>query len=166
MPHHDDDDIRPVDPAHIGPQSDITDEDERVGYGRPPKRSQFAKGQSGNPAGRPKGSLNRATLRAMVATLWLDETMKIGEGGRERHIPCLEALLKKQAELAFKGDRKAIKDCLDVVFRMVGDVREAHRDEETTAEDLAILRTHDLDICDSAEPGTDVPCDDERGDRE
>lgn len=166
MPHHDDDDILPVDPAHSGPQSDITDEDERVGYGRPPKRSQFAKGQSGNPAGRPKGSLNRATLRAMVATLWLDETMKIGEGGRERHIPRLEALLKKQAELAFKGDRKAIKDCLDVVFRMIGDVREAHRDEETAAEDLAILRTHDLDIRDSAEPGTDVPCDDERGDRE
>ena len=28
--------------------------DYEVGYGRPPKKSQFRKGQSGNPSGRPK----------------------------------------------------------------------------------------------------------------
>ncbi|WP_445949374.1 DUF5681 domain-containing protein, partial [Sphingorhabdus sp.] len=37
-----------------------------VGYGNPPKHSQFKKGQSGHPKGRPRGKRNMASLVAEV----------------------------------------------------------------------------------------------------
>jgi len=63
----------------------------RKGRGRP-----FAKGQSGNPGGRPHGSTNRATR---AAELLLD-----GEA---------TALTRKAVELALAGDAAALRLCLD-----------------------------------------------------
>src|ERR1700732_5620952 len=63
----------------------------RRSRGRP-----FAKGQSGNPAGRPRGSINRSTR---AAQLLLD-----GEA---------TALSRKAVELALAGDPTALRLCLD-----------------------------------------------------
>ena len=41
----------------------------RIGYCRPPKRTQFRKGMSGNPKGRKKGSRNRVNHRLALAQL-------------------------------------------------------------------------------------------------
>jgi hypothetical protein len=59
----------------------------------------FEKGRSGNPAGRPPGARNQATL---TAELLLD-----GEA---------EALTRKAVELALGGDPSALRLCLDRVI--------------------------------------------------
>src|ERR1039458_6542262 len=51
-----------------------------VGYGAPPEATRFKKGVSGNPKGRPRGSLNVAT----VFTKILRERVVINEHG-QRH---------------------------------------------------------------------------------
>ena len=56
----------------------------------------FPKGQSGNPAGRPRGSSNRATRAA--------EMLLDGEAA---------ALTRKAVELALAGDQAALRLCLD-----------------------------------------------------
>ena len=56
----------------------------------------FAKGRSGNPGGRPRGSINRSTR---AAQLLLD-----GEA---------TALSRKAVELALAGDPTALRLCLD-----------------------------------------------------
>jgi hypothetical protein len=65
---------------------------------QPPKKTgrQFAPGQSGNPAGRPAGSRNKATL-AIDALLDGEAT----------------ALTRKAITLAKKGDMQALKLCMD-----------------------------------------------------
>ena len=73
------------------------------GYGKPPKGTQFRKGRSGNPKGRPRGSRNSTSL--------LDEALKerviISENGRRRRITKLEAILKQLVNKAARGDHRA-----------------------------------------------------------
>ena len=73
----------------------------------------FPKGQSGNPAGRPRGSSNRA-MRA--AELLLD-----GEAA---------ALTRKAVELALAGNQAALRLCLDrTVAQHVLPADQRHRDQ-------------------------------------
>jgi Family of unknown function (DUF5681) len=81
------------------------DGDHEGGYGKPPKRTQFRKGRSGNPKGRPRGSRNASTL--------LDETLKerviVSENGRRRKVTKLEAILKQLVNKAAQGDHRATR---------------------------------------------------------
>jgi hypothetical protein len=74
-----------------------------VGYARPPKKTQFKPGQSGNPKGRPKGAKNEATILKGI----LNRRLEIREAGRARKISVLEAMLLKFTEDALKGNTKS-----------------------------------------------------------
>ena len=80
------------------------DSDYDLGYGKPPKGSRFQKGRSGNPTGRPRGSLNLSTVLQRTAR----ERVVVTENGRRRELTKLELAAKQLANKASSGDLKAI----------------------------------------------------------
>ena len=76
-----------------------------VGYGKPPKHARFKKGHSGNVKGRPKGTLNLATVLERT----LREQVVINENGRRKVITKLEAAIKQLVNKAASGDAHAMR---------------------------------------------------------
>lgn len=89
------------------------DDDDAVGYGKPPKKHRFRKGQSGNPKGRPKGSQNFTKLLEKT----LSRKMAIIENGSRKTITTQEAALRKLAAKALQGEGRA----LDRLIQMAAD---------------------------------------------
>ncbi len=77
----------------------------KVGYCNPPERTRFKKGQSGNPQGRPKGTLNMATVLERT----LREKVVINENGKRKIITKLEAAIKQLTNKAASGELKALQ---------------------------------------------------------
>lgn len=104
----------------------------QVGYGRPPKHTRFKPGQSGNLKGRPKGTLNMATVLART----LRARVVVNENGRRKTITKLEAAIQQLTNKAASGELKALQ-------LLAGLVRSA---EECTAQ--AVIPTASLDEAD------------------
>ena len=74
-----------------------------VGYARPPKKTQYKPGQSGNPKGRKR---KPASVREQMQKA-LSKKVPINEGGRRKLLPLQEVILRNLANMAAKGDLKA-----------------------------------------------------------
>ncbi len=98
----------------------------KVGYGSPPTHSQWQKGQSGNPCGRKRGSVNFATdLLAELA-----ETIAVTEGGKPKRITKQRAMLKALITKAIKGDVRAASAAIGLKIK--------HDAVKVDAEDLGL----------------------------
>ena len=104
--------------------------DYEVGYGRPPKHTQFKPGQSGNPKGRPRGSKSVRTVLSEA----LNRKIPVRDERGRRMVTVLEAFTHRVTSEALKGEPRAIKlffdliryhDALSATERTQGDAGEA-----------------------------------------
>src|SRR5258708_13621533 len=91
-----------------GPPDD--DEEDGAGYRRPPRTTRFAKGQSGNLGGRPRGRHREAPYEAV-----LGQMVTIREDGVERLVKADEAFLLQHTKRALEGDGAATRTTLAVI---------------------------------------------------
>lgn len=96
--------------------------DDDVGFKKPPKATQFKKGKSGNPNGRPKGATsNKKRIRRMLEQ---PTPVKIGE--RVKTLSTFELSLERLSEGVRKGDKSAIARVLTLA-------REIDKDDDLKA---------------------------------
>ena len=76
-----------------------------VGYGKPPVHSRFAKGKSGNPKGRPKGSGSLASRLQKM----LGEEIAVQQAGNSRRMKKGDAVLAALIARAARGDTAAAR---------------------------------------------------------
>ena len=81
------------------------DADYDVGYRKPPVHTRFQPGHSGNPHGRPKGSLNMATALEKE----LNSRVTITVAGQSRTITMREAIAKQLVTKSASGDARLIQ---------------------------------------------------------
>ncbi|MBX9792703.1 MAG: hypothetical protein K2Y02_00240 [Burkholderiaceae bacterium] len=101
-----------------------------TGYGKPPRSSRFKKGHSGNPAGRPKGRLNVATVFQQA----LSATVMVNEGGRRVPRTKLQVMLAQLANLAAGGDLQAIRMVLSLAQLLDPDDPQGHTPPDLKAD--------------------------------
>jgi len=91
-------------------------ENDSVGYCRPPVAKQFKPGQSGNPRGRKKGVKNVATIFNEA----LYRPVKIRTTGGVRTLPKIEAIVEVIMNKALAGDTAAVSRIVELAHKLGG----------------------------------------------
>ena len=89
------------------------DFEDEIGYKKPPKTSQFQKGRSGNPSGRPKNNPGIADVFRKVTK---QVVLTNGQNGQQR-MTKMEASITQLVNKATTGDLKAMKVLLEIASR-------------------------------------------------
>ncbi len=125
----------------------MSKDDYDIGFGRPPHYTQFRKGQSGNPAGRPKKAQPPAEPIAgeavdKILRAQLDREIALKGPGGAKTMKVLEAILLAQQKSALAGNSAAQRDVLKEA-RLLEErayLREQHQRERQEKDFKAALR--------------------------
>ncbi|MGA9851716.1 MAG: DUF5681 domain-containing protein [Gammaproteobacteria bacterium] len=132
------------------------DDDDKVGYGKPPKSGRFVKGKSGNPAGRPKGtpnfktSLNRALLEPVI----------VNEGGKRSEITKSDAIAKQMVNKAAAGDLRACDQTIRLMPLVDPSFKGVEHEKTSSADDTRVAQ-HLIERMQEILKGADDETDDE-----
>src|SRR5262249_14774659 len=88
-----------------------------VGYGKPPVKSQFKKGESGNPGGRPIAKFDLPDFQSTYIKE-LRAPVTVIENGKKKKMTQLQAVIKSHITQALKGDKTAIKQILECARKL------------------------------------------------
>ncbi len=105
-----------------------------VGYGKPPRHTQFRKGRSGNPGGRPRGlPVQRANALLLQEAY---RAVAIKEDGRMVPVSAMQAIMRSQVELAINGHFRAQREILQAVqsierSKAYGAYMEVYKEDDT-----------------------------------
>jgi len=109
----------------------------QVGYAKPPRRTRFEKGKSGNPAGRVKGSKSVSKLLLQA----LGEPVVVNENGARKRITKVEAMLKQLVNKGASGDARAIQLLLaEMRSRLESELPQDQASQETKDQLLMLER--------------------------
>lgn len=118
-------------------------EKQLVGYGRPPAEHRYKKGQSGNPAGRPKGARNaipkavgldfgtQPANRMLIEEAY--RTIAVREGEQVVELPVIKAIFRALGVSAMKGNRLAQKTMAELIRGIEEDDRKLRVDHFAAA---------------------------------
>lgn len=112
--------------------------DYEVGYGKPPRGTQFQPGRSGNPRGRPKG---RPGFRALLEKQIYHKT-KIKVGGEIKSVAILEVGVMRLMHTLVQGQPEKIIAILKFLMPMLGPEAEA----ATPTYDYSRLTLEEIDL--------------------
>ena len=119
------------------PAEESRSADYEVGYKKPPKRTRFQPGRSGNPRGRPKATKNLKTDLQEE----LREKVLVREGEQSRRVSKQRAVVKTLVARTLKGDARAAGHLLSLMVRLTDTGEGAPEFEEVLNDDeLEILR--------------------------
>ena len=116
-------------------ETGTSDQEYKVGPGRPPREHQFRPGQSGNPKGaRRKPKSMAPDLKAALEQA-LSKTVKVKQGDKERVVTMATAGIEQLVAQYAKGDRYARRDLIAVADRLGVDLTAGQ--QQTIQEGLA-----------------------------
>jgi hypothetical protein len=117
----------------------------KVGYKKPPKNGQFKKGQSGNPAGRPKGVKNLKTDLHSV----LREKVPVRENGEVKNVTKQHGMVLSLSHKAIQGDVRAINAMTKLIDQHPEDIEIDidEEDEPLSKIDAEILADFEDEMC-------------------
>jgi hypothetical protein len=86
-----------------------------IGYGKPPQHTQFQKGRSGNPGGRPRRRDMAGELKALTLQEAFRGIVIRKDGGIPEPMLAIQAVLRSQMEAAIRGNVRAQRDILSAL---------------------------------------------------